>query len=73
MFYSSENSITFLVFLHVDVGGGRTARRHWLGVGLAGRQRSAKCPKHSTEAHQRPRAQLGNDNNNNNDDVVIKD
>lgn len=42
-----------------DVGGGRTARCYWMGVELAGRQRSTKCPKHSTETQQWPRTQLG--------------
>lgn len=29
-----------------------------MGVELAGKQRSTKCPKHSTETHQWPGAQL---------------
>lgn len=44
--------------LLADVGGGWTARRDWMGVELAGRQRSSECPQHSPETHQWPSTQL---------------
>lgn len=42
-----------------DAGGWRTSRCYRMDVELAGRPGSSKCPKHSSEAHKWPGAQLG--------------
>ena len=42
-----------------DAGGWRTTGCYRMDVELAGRPRSSKCPKHPSEAHKWPRAQLG--------------
>lgn len=48
----------FSNLLLADGGGGRTAWRDWMGVQLAGRQRSSECPQHSPQTHQWPSTQF---------------
>lgn len=46
------------ISVFADVGGGQSTGYDGLGVELAGRQRSAECPKHPPKAHQWTGAQL---------------
>jgi len=55
-----QDLFTLPHLLSADVGGARCFR---MDVELAGWERSAKCPKHSTEAHQQSEPELGKSKN----------